>query len=353
MVINNRIKELSNTFIALFFGVIGGIVFSLLNLPLAWMLGAMAATSIVAATRIKIEVTPYLQKTMISVVGVFLGCAFSPSIYMEILNWTMSLVILAGFLITVTLVVCMILRHLGYDWATAFFSALPAGLTEMSLVGAEYGGNQKIIVLNHTVRVMVVAFIIPFSIFYFQDIDRTTLAISTSTPSQPVDYLILLFCAVVGMWLGIKLKIPAGPLAVPLILSALVHVYGYTSAIPPDNLIIIAQIVLGSAVGARLSGVTITNLRQTCVIAFAISIGVLTFSTIIAWLLAPFLHVQPITLLLALAPGGVTEMSLIALATNQDIAFITTHHVVRISLLIIIGPLTYTGLKNILKTIKQ
>jgi membrane AbrB-like protein len=216
-------------------------------------------------------------------------------------------------------------------------------------VGAEYGGDQKTIVLNHTVRVMIVAFIIPFSIFYFQDIDRSSLAIKNSTPGQPLDYLILLLCGLVGMWLGIKLKIPAGPLAVPLILSAFVHIYGFTLAVPPDSLIIIAQIVLGSAVGARLSGITVKNLRKTCLIAFSISIGVLCFSAVIAWLLAPILHIQPITLLLALAPGGVTEMSLIALATNQDIAFVTTHHVVRLSLLIIIGPLTYMGLQYILR----
>ena len=54
-------------------------------------------------------------------------------------------------------------------------------------------------------------------------------------------------------------------------------------------------------------------------------------------------------LLLALSPGGVTEMSLMALALNQDTAFVTTHHVARIALIVTIGPAVYAVLKRVLK----
>ena len=44
-------------------------------------------------------------------------------------------------------------------------------------------------------------------------------------------------------------------------------------------------------------------------------------------------------LVLAFAPGGLAEMSLIALALGVDPAFVSSHHVVRIFLVVVLAPL--------------
>ena len=44
------------------------------------------------------------------------------------------------------------------------------------------------------------------------------------------------------------------------------------------------------------------------------------------------------TLFLALAPGGLTEMSLVALALGADTAFVTVMHFFRVSMVMIIAP---------------
>lgn len=43
--------------------------------------------------------------------------------------------------------------------------------------------------------------------------------------------------------------------------------------------------------------------------------------------------------MLALAPGRPTEMGLIALAINADVAFVALHHVLRILVVIVAAPL--------------
>ena len=43
-------------------------------------------------------------------------------------------------------------------------------------------------------------------------------------------------------------------------------------------------------------------------------------------------------LLLAYSPGGITEMTLLALSLDLDAAFVATHHVIRISLLVLCIP---------------
>ena len=47
-------------------------------------------------------------------------------------------------------------------------------------------------------------------------------------------------------------------------------------------------------------------------------------------------------LALAYAPGGLAEMSLIALALGIDPALVSTHHVVRIFIVVLIAPFAFT-----------
>ena len=47
---------------------------------------------------------------------------------------------------------------------------------------------------------------------------------------------------------------------------------------------------------------------------------------------------------LALAPGGLAGMSLIALALGIETAFVATHHVARIAMIVIAAPLVFRKL---------
>jgi uncharacterized membrane protein AbrB (regulator of aidB expression) len=49
--------------------------------------------------------------------------------------------------------------------------------------------------------------------------------------------------------------------------------------------------------------------------------------------------------LLAYAPGGLSEMSLVALATGAEVAFVALHHVVRIVMVILAAPLAFRLLR--------
>jgi hypothetical protein len=53
-----------------------------------------------------------------------------------------------------------------------------------------------------------------------------------------------------------------------------------------------------------------------------------------------------VALMLAFAPGGLAEMSLIAIAIGADAAFVATHHVVRIFLIVVLAPLAFRFVKR-------
>ena len=328
---------------SLVIGALGGAVFEIMLLPLPWMLGAMAFTAAAAIKGQPVGISGPIRNIMIAVIGVLLGSAFNPEMAQQIGQWLTSIALLSLFLLFVALAVPWFLQSAGYDRATAYFSALPAGLTEMTIIGKENGGNAQIIALTHTVRVLLIAFAIPFTMVMLMGYERPTISGPSLGSLTIIDVNLLFLSGWAGLWLGKRFSIPAGALVGPLALSAAIHLAGLTASSPPGILVAVAQVVLGTSVGCRFSGLTIATSKRTICLATVVTITLLALSGSVAFGFGPMIGVEPLAFLLALSPGGVTEMSLMALALNQDTAFVTTHHVVRIALIVMIGPLFYAA----------
>jgi membrane AbrB-like protein len=149
----------------------------------------------------------------------------------------------------------------------------------------------------------------------------------------------MLASAAIGAVLGHVLRLPAGFMIGPMIVSAAFHMTEVTTARPPDELVAVAQIVLGAAIGCRFVGARLGAMFRTTIHSVIAAILLLVITAVFVVGLDPFTPIGIEALILAYAPGGLTEMSLIALALGLDLAFISTHHVVRMVLIMLIGPL--------------
>ena len=96
-----------------------------------------------------------------------------------------------------------------------------------------------------------------------------------------------------------------------------------------------------SAVGCRFAGVAVRTVVHTFAVSLGSSALMLGLTLLFAFALAPVAEASFPGLVLALAPGGLAEMSLIALALGIDSAFVSTHHIFRIVLLVIVAPAVF------------
>ena len=62
--------------------------------------------------------------------------------------------------------------------------------------------------------------------------------------------------------------------------------------------------------------------------------------------LAPLSGIPFPAVVLAFSPGGLAEMSLIALFLGIETAFVATHHVARIAMIVIAAPLVFRMLRG-------
>ena len=327
----------------LFIGSGGGAVFAWLNLPLAWMLGAMVATTVASLGGAKLHVPGPMRSIMIAVIGVLLGASFTPEILHDAREWPLTIGCLALYLgVVVGVLFLYFHRIVGLDVPTAYFSAIPGGLSEMVITGAAMGADDRTIALVHTARVLLVVLTIPFWYRFMTGVTTTPASMGPSIGAVGLAELVVLgACAVAGVWVGRLIRLPAYRLSGPLLASAAVHATGLSSSAPPWEVVAVAQVVVGSAIGARFTGVPVRRVIGLMAAAL-ISTGVMLAATVaFALALAPVTGIDWRSVVLAYAPGGLAEMSLIALSLGIETAFVATHHVLRIGLVVVAAPLVF------------
>ncbi|MDX2314885.1 MAG: AbrB family transcriptional regulator [Gammaproteobacteria bacterium] len=336
---------------ALAIGTVGGALFFALNMPLAWMMGAMVLTTIAALSKVPLYVPGRLRSAMIAILGVLLGSTFTPEALDKVAEWPITLASLALYLLLVTGMLYVYFRRvMGFDPATAYFSATPGGLNEMVIVGRAMGGDDRAIALVHGARILLVVLVLPFSFRYAYGVGSAGGGAGTGTLSGIgwLDGGVLVACAVVGPVIGKFLRLPAYRLVGPMLASAAVHIGGVTSSAPPMELVAMAQVIIGSAIGARFAGAPLKWVFKI-IASSLVSTSLMLGATVgFALVLAPLSGIPFAPVVLAFSPGGLAEMSLIALALGVETAFVATHHVARIGMIVIFAPLVFRklGLKK-------
>ncbi len=318
----------------LLIGLAGGAVFAFFDLPLPWMLGAMAASMAASLGGADLAMPQSFRKPMMAIVGVTLGSAFTPDRLQGMTDWLPSLLTLPFYVALIGIMILFYLRRVsGFDAQTAFFAATPGGLSEMVLLADQQGGDMRNVALFHSARLVLIVFSIPLIANFLVTVQPVTI-IDPAKDFLALDLVLLALLLAAGWALAIPLRLPSPPFMGPLFLSSAVHLLGITDVGTPFAIVAAAQLVIGSSVGSRFSGVPLRLILQTLTVGaggalmmFAVT---LVFGVALHWATG-----YPLALLLlALIPGGFPEMSLIALGMGFDPAFVVTHHGVRVLLVV-------------------
>lgn len=337
-------------FLAVVIGVAGGLAAYFSGLPLPWMLGPMIANTIAAMIKVPVTGPARLRPYVMPVIGVMLGSGVTADVVGLLGSWVMTLLLLPLFLACAAGISYAVYRRLGrYDPVTAFYSAMPGGLNEMVILGTEAGGDERRIALAHAARVLI---IIVFVALFF----GLVLGVSSGGRGASLwvgiyeitvqDYVILGACAVAGMFLGKRIGLPAAAVFGPMILSGIAHIAGWVTVAPPSVLVIAAQITIGTIIGTRFVGASLAEVRKdiglSAVASFLMLLAAIGFAEVIVLVSA----IPLAQAFLAFSPGGLTEMSLLTLAMEQDVAYVSIMHIIRITLVIALAPLVFRWVRG-------
>ena len=345
-----RLKLVSKVLFALALGTLGGLFFTWLTMPLPWMLGPMVFNTVAAVLHAPVAPPIKLRPYVVVVIGVMLGSGFTPDVLGQAGAWILSLSFLGLYLLISGILVVPYYRYVGgFDRVTAYFAGMPGGLNEMLMIGESMGGDDRKIVLAHAGRIFVVVCLtaVWFRLIAGYDLgDRSRFGVPFS--AIPLGELAALAaCGVAGFLAGRWLRLPAPTLVGPMLASAALHLTGLVSSPPPAELVVVAQLFLGTIMGCRFIGGDARSIGRALLLSLGASVIMLSVTGLFAWLFHGLFEQTAEQVLLAYSPGGLAEMSLVALAMNAEVAYVASHHMVRILMVILLAPLLFTLLRKL------
>ena len=338
------------------FGTFAAFVAQAIGLPLPFLLGPLLLSGTVAMGLPAwlpegYGFPPWLRLMFIAVIGLMIGAQVTPDLFRQIPRLMLSLAALTLFVVVAHAFNYTVFRRLGrYDRATAFYAATPGGLFESIAMGDEAGADIARLTLQQFLRVIVVVTALPLglSLWLGEPVGSAggmTLA-RDAVPWKALPGIALAGFA--GLMIGRTLRLPAKQLTGPMAVAAILSLSGLYPLDIPQWLVNVAQVVVGTALGMRFTGLS----RALILRGAGLSIISVSGMLILAALCAEALHLalgEPFdTMLISFAPGGVTEMALVALSLQANPALVTLHHIWRILITVLGLTLTRRALRRFL-----
>ena len=351
------ISDIRKLLVTFAISLIFGWFFFSLNWPAPYLMGSLfgvwLAGGIFPSIQPFLGVARWVHVPVILGLGVLIGATFTADILTNIQRWSVTVFTMIGVTVLVTFVGYMFLTRLrGYDPQLAFLCSVPGGQAEATVMARELIDKDYVVALFHLIRVTFVFLTTPLLLAILEGQEAVTQSnvILQSMPSLTELGLLKLAkfagIAVGGYFAALFMRIPMPHLTGPILLSASLHIFGIVVIPRINEFVIIAQLVIGGAVGARLAQVSFSEVLQYLRDGLINTILILAAYLTATLLMSSIMEVSFLEMWLAFIPGGLYEVTLLALIFGFDIAFVAFHHTVRIMMVFLTMPFIVSRMKK-------
>jgi membrane AbrB-like protein len=285
--------------------------------------------------------------------GVLIGATFTADIFIHIQRWSVTVFTMIFVTVIVTFIGYMFLTRLrGYDSRLAFLCSVPGGQAEATVMARELVDKDYVVALFHLIRVTFVFLTTPLLLALLEGqvaVSQSNIVLQSMPSLTDLGLLQIvkfLGIAVGGYFAAHVMRIPMPHLTGPIFLSAGLHIVGIVAIPRINEFVIIAQLVIGGAVGARLAQVSFSKVLQYLSDGLFNTVVILAFYLTATFLMSSIMDVSFLEMWLAFVPGGLYEVTLLALIFGFDIAFVAFHHTVRIMMVFLTMPFIVTRMKK-------
>lgn len=317
----------------------GGAAFLLLGLPLPLLLGPMLACLIASLAGAPLAGAGQLGIFMRTILGVAVGASITPDVMAELPDVAASLAFVPGFIGVIGLVGYPLFRRVfGFDHATAWYGAMPGGLQDMLVFGEEAGGDVRALSLIHATRVLVIVTVAPLIMTVLWGLDLSQPPGAPMRATDATEIALMIAAGLIG-WKGAeRLGLFGASILGPMVLTAVLSLSGFITRRPPAEMIQAAQFFIGIAVGVKYAGITLRELRLHVMAGIVYALLLATISLIFIEVIVHLGLAPGLDAFLAFLPGGQAEMVVIALISGADMAYVVSHHLLRMVIVIVLGP---------------
>jgi uncharacterized protein len=321
-------------------GFIGGLTALRFKVPAGAMVGSMLATGVFSVTTGKAFMPQDVKVITQIAAGAFIGAGITRKDVLDLRYIVKPAALMVSSMMILNLLMGYIMyRTTGIDLVTCLFASAPAGIVDMSLISSDMGADTSKVAILQMVRLLIVFIVLPplmkfiHSKLYsnkLQEIAKeevvSTELVETDEKNikdkkiireKTINLTLTLGVALVLGLAGYKLGVPAGAMTFAMAAVGALNIYsgkGYM----PLNLRKATQVFAGILIGERMTYADVIALKSVIVPALIMLVGIIVVNFFIGFLISKFGGIEIVTALLASAPGGVSDMALIAKDLGGD-----------------------------------
>ncbi|MFF2479938.1 AbrB family transcriptional regulator [Paenibacillus sp. NPDC058071] len=317
----------------------GGALFSLLHIPIAWLLGPMVAVFI--GVRLIRSLQPNWPTSMRNTAMILIGYSFGLSLTHETLleMWRQlptMLLMTVLLMLFCGLIAFVVSKLTGQPLATSLMGSIPGGLSQMIMLAEDSKDiDLTVVTFMQVSRLMLIVLCIPPLIFspLFGGVHPADAARAVAEGATWEGLLpnALWFAPIIvaAAFLGQKIKLPTAFLLGPMIATAVVNLSGLEGPALPSTVLNAAQLMIGAYIGLLLHPEKLQHKVRTIGLALASGLILIGGTLGLSAFLTVLHPLSPATAFLSMAPGGMDQMGLIAKEIHADPGIVTCYQLFR------------------------
>ena len=309
------------------------------DLPLAWFLGPMVATSIGALMGLKVKMPRLVLSSILILLGLYIGNYIDKDLFSQMHEWAFTSFIMFVYIVLSIFIVSLYLQKFSnYEKKTSIFSAAPGALGPLMILAEDQKTDLSHVATSHLIRLIIIVTVFPFFVNSYYDVGSIEVVNQTISDQNKYHLLTLIIFSIFLILIFDKFRVPAALLSGTLVASGLLQITEIASYQFSPKIIDYCLLILGASVGCRFADKSLNEVAKNAFHSFIATFLLVVLGVIAACVAGLVIDKNFFTLLLSYCPGGIYEVAVIAIFFDLDPEFVSFHHIIRLLMILFIVP---------------
>ena len=304
-----------------------------LHIPIPFLLGGLmtALACKTCARRAQVDWPKKWREYALYVAGYGIGSTFTADTWSNFLAELVGVAEATVVILGASIALAFVTAKLAHEHLkSCIMGMLPGGMTlTMLLCEEDKDTNPNVVMVMQVIRLLGVVIAVPFLVIWLLNAQVT--GSSVALPNHGgVHWLVFVPLAILGSFVAMKIHLPTPRLLGPILATAAFAVYSGGVQPVPFWLMAPAQVSIGLYMGMQLDADRIIKTKKMVPFILVGTALLIVVSIAMANVLAARYGFSLITAFLAMAPGGIAEMSLAGMSMGENVSVILTYQLVRL-----------------------
>lgn len=312
-----------------------------LRTPLPWMIGPLFAVAIGRLAGLHLLPPPGARYGGQWIIGSALGLYFTPTVVQQVALFAPWMVVASVYALASGVICGTVLSKIAaVDVRTGFFASVPGGATEMSVLAERFDARTDLVAVAQSLRIVMVVSVIPF-LFAYTDVHGADPYVQGTRELSWSGLALLMGLTALGGAALHRFRFPNGWVIGSLCVSLPLTAFEVNLSSVPTWLSNAGQLLIGVSLASRFKPDFLSRAPRFLVAVMVTVVIAMALAALFGGLLAWAMPANVATMVLAMAPGGIAEMSITAKVLRLGVPVVTAFHVARMVLLVSVTGVLY------------